>query len=110
VSESIEVILARLDGRMEMLNQTIELRVSAIEKDTLQAVTTATAAHTRLDKDLRVVRDDVEDETARLRQTLDELLRWRERVIGIAFGVAVAGGAVGGTVASGLAAILGGGT
>lgn len=85
MGEDVQVVLARLDGRMEALTQIVQLRMQTQERD-LEAVKLMHSS------DHKFVLKQLEDTNA----TVSELKDFKSRLIGMAVGLSLASGTISG--------------
>ena len=117
--ERVEVSLARLEGKLEQVATLLEQRAQRLERDAHEASSKATRAHERIDVEVDGLRRDLTGELDKVRLELradvrivkdgvEELTRWRERMVGMAVGVSVGSGVLSGGLVAAITTLAGG--
>ena len=85
MGEEMQVVLARLEGKVESLTQVVEIRLRAQERDCEQWRTGGEREHTQMKRNV--------EQTA---QSVRELQEFKSKTIGIGIGLSLASGTVSG--------------
>ena len=96
VDEDLRVALAQLNGRLDALQQTVELRLDGALTTAQKAREAAQAGHQRLDTEGSQLRNEFRGEINDLREVVEDLRRWQSRLVGIGVGVSLMSGMVSG--------------
>lgn len=96
--EPMEVLFARLEGKVDTLTQTVELRLGQIAAETTTAHHKAKAAHQRLDEEGQALRDEFRREIRELHEVVQNMQRWQSKMIGVGVGIGAASGVISGLV------------
>jgi len=89
MGEAVEVLLAKLDGRIEGLTQVVELRMQTQERDLESWRASGHVEHQRLAAQVK--------ETA---EAVNQLQEFRSKVVGFGLGISVIAGTVSGLLVS----------
>lgn len=81
--EPTAVALAHIDGRLDTLTQTVELRIRQVAEDATAAKRAAKSAHERLDVQGQHMRDEFRFEIRELHELIGSLQTWRAKIVGI---------------------------
>ena len=96
VDDDLRVALAQLNGRLDALQQTVELRLDGAFATAEKAREAAAAGHDRLDVEGGRMRSEFRTEINDLREVVEDLRRWQSRLVGIGVGVSLMSGLVSG--------------
>ena len=94
----IAVALARVEGSIKQLTDTVALRITHVENDLNRVDRKADSAHQRLDVGVDKLRGELVGKIGSLQGTVEELEQWKQRVIGFSLGLGALGGGVGGLI------------
>lgn len=92
--ESTQVALAHIDGRLDTLTQTVELRLRQVADDALSGKAAAKSAHERLDAEGQQLRDEFRTEIKELHALVGEIKRAQSRMVGIGIGIGASSGVI----------------
>lgn len=98
MTDSIEVLFARLEGKVDALTQTVDIRQAQTAAEALSAAKAAKAAHQRLDDEGQALRDEFRREINELHEILGEMRRGMSKMIGIGIGIGASSGVVSGLI------------
>ena len=90
----LEVMFARLEGKLDALTQTVELRITQNGQKAQVAAEKAKAAHQRLDEEGAALRQEFSRDINQIHEIVNEMQRWQSRMIGIGIGIGAMSGVV----------------
>jgi hypothetical protein len=105
----IAVALARVEGSIKQLTDTVALRITHVENDLARVDRKAESAHTRLDVGVDKLRGELVGKIASLQGTVEEFEKWKQRVVGFSIALGAVGGGAGGLVFSAFSRAVEGG-
>jgi hypothetical protein len=95
----VAVALARVEGSIVQLTETVALRITHVEHDLRRVDAKATAAHTRADATHDKLRDELSAKIADLQHSIEEmdgsirnLELWKQKIVGAVVAVSALGG------------------
>lgn len=108
MADETSIAIGRLEGRIEQVASS----ATRNEADIGKLNTSVSNLHTRIDEETEQLRRDVfselSQEVGTLREAVMELREWRARIMGVAIGMTIGSGVLGGGVAAAVLRMLGG--
>lgn len=98
MSDPMEVSFARLEGKVDALTQTVDIRMIQTSAEASSAFAKAKAAHQRLDQEGQALRDEFRAEVRELHDLLAQMRRGQARMVGVGIGIGAMSGLVSGLI------------